>query len=101
MPVHTTASSSTWMTSSRTRSDQVRGDQSRVRDTGFDGSPSGSVLNGSPSGSASRLEHIPSAPQGVDHRVATAVDLLAQVGHVQLDDVGPAAEVIAPHPVQD
>ena len=33
------------MTSRRTRSDQVRGDQNRVRDTGVEGSPSGSVFN--------------------------------------------------------
>ena len=37
----------------------------------------------------------------MDHRFPAAVDLLAEVRHVQLDDVGPPAEVVAPHPVQD
>src|SRR6478752_6937315 len=47
------------------------------------------------------LEHVPRAPHGVDHRWAPGVDLLAQVGDVELDDVGLAAEVVVPHPVED
>jgi hypothetical protein len=37
----------------------------------------------------------------VDHRLASGVDLPAQVGDVQLDDVGLPAEVVRPHAVQD
>src|SRR6478672_6556518 len=48
-----------------------------------------------------RLEDIPRPSHGVDHRLAAGVDLLAQVGDVELDDVGLAAEVVVPHPVED
>src|SRR6476620_11928309 len=85
MPAHTTASRATWVTSSRALSDHVRGDQIRVS---------------TPGGSVRGLEDIPCPPQGVDHRLAATVDLLAEVGHIELDDVGPSAEVVAPHPVQ-
>src|SRR3954451_15121981 len=51
--------------------------------------------------SARRLEHVAGAPHRVDHRAPAGVDLLAQVGDVELDDVGLAAEVVVPHPVQD
>jgi hypothetical protein len=47
------------------------------------------------------LEHVPDAADGVDQRLAVRVDLLAQIADVQLDDVGLAAEVIVPDPVQD
>src|SRR5437868_9844111 len=48
-----------------------------------------------------RLEHVPGTAHGVDHRLAAGVDLLAQVGDVELDDVGLAAEVVVPDPVED
>ena len=44
------------------------------------------------------LEHVAGAAQRVDHRRAAGVDLLAQVGDVELDDVGLAAEVVAATP---
>src|SRR6478609_4916540 len=48
-----------------------------------------------------RLEDIPGSSHGVDHRLPASVDLLAQVGDVELDDVGLAAEVVVPHAVED
>src|SRR6476469_654527 len=48
-----------------------------------------------------RLEDIPRPSHGVDQRLAAGVDLRAQVGDVELDDVGLAAEVVVPHPVED
>src|SRR6185369_10871555 len=51
--------------------------------------------------SADRFEDIARPAHRVDHRLAAGVDLLAQVGDVQLDDVGLAAEVVVPHPVED
>src|SRR5208283_2755789 len=77
MPTHTTASTTICPTSSRSRRDQTR-----------------RVLAG-------RLKDITRAAQRVDHGVATVVDLLAQVGNVELDDVGPAAEVVTPYSVED
>ncbi len=50
---------------------------------------------------ARRFQHVTDAAHGVDHRGAVAVDLLAQVADVELDDVRVAAEVVAPHPVED
>ena len=50
---------------------------------------------------AARLQHVAGAAHGVDHRLAPGVDLLAQVGDVQLDHVGLAAEVVVPHAVED
>src|ERR1700756_4107070 len=47
------------------------------------------------------LEDITRAAQRVDHGLATVVNLLAQVGNIELDDVGPAAEVVAPPPVEN
>ena len=52
-------------------------------------------------GHARRAQHVPGAAHGVDHRRPVGVDLLAQVGDVQLDHVGLAAEVVVPDPVQD
>src|SRR6476469_1506672 len=46
------------------------------------------------------FEDIPGASHGVDHRRAPRVDLLAQVGDVQLHDVGLPAEVVVPDAVQ-
>src|SRR5436190_18921237 len=51
--------------------------------------------------SGRRLEHITGAAHGVDHRRAAGVDLAPEVGDVELDDVGLAAEVVVPDPVQD
>ncbi|MPM55030.1 hypothetical protein SDC9_101815 [bioreactor metagenome] len=48
-----------------------------------------------------RAQHVPRAAQGVDHRLAPDIDLLAQVGDVELDDVRLAAEVVVPDPVED
>src|SRR5277367_5765118 len=48
-----------------------------------------------------RLEDVAGAAQGMDHGLAPAVDLLAQVRDIELDDVGSAAEVVTPHAVQD
>src|SRR6476661_177037 len=81
--MHASASKSTWPTSSRDRSDQVLGDQRPFTP------------------SAGGLEDIPRPSQGVDHRLPAAVDLLTQIRDVELDDVGPATEVVAPHPVED
>src|SRR5689334_1540388 len=47
------------------------------------------------------FEHVARATHGVDHRGPAGVDLLAQVGDVELDDVRLPAEVVVPHPVQD
>src|SRR4051794_7904493 len=52
-------------------------------------------------GSAGRLEDISRSAHRVDHRCSAGVDLLPQVGDVQLDDVGLSAEVVVPDPVQD
>src|SRR3954447_12223266 len=61
----------------------------------------GVVLGGAASSrSAGGLEDIAHASHGVDHRLAAGVDLLAQVGDVELDDVGLTAEVVVPHPVE-
>src|SRR5690349_12655957 len=51
--------------------------------------------------SARWLQHIADAADRVDERYPPGVDLLAQVADVELDDVGLAAEVVVPHPVQD
>src|SRR5215218_5739441 len=51
--------------------------------------------------SADRLEHVASAAHRVDHRLAAGVDLLAQVGDVELDDVCLTTEVVVPDPVED
>src|SRR6478609_7068228 len=51
--------------------------------------------------SARRLEDIAHASHGVDHRLTAGVDLLAQVGDVELDDVRLAAEVVVPDAVED
>src|SRR6266508_1174416 len=51
--------------------------------------------------SAGGFEDIAGAPHRVDHRLPAGVDLLAQVGNVELDDVGLAAEVVAPHAIED
>src|ERR1700682_2081095 len=88
MPAHTTANKAIWVTSRRARSDHVRGERLRVGWRACRRSARG-------------LEDIPGPAQGVDHRFAPAVDLLPQIGDIQLDDVGPAAEVVAPHPVED
>src|SRR3984893_1825258 len=77
MPTHTMASTTTCPINSRSRSDQAR-----------------PMLLG-------RLEYVAGAAQRMDHGVAPVVDFLAQIRDVQLDDVGPAAEVVTPHPVQD
>ena len=37
----------------------------------------------------------------MDHGLTALVDLAAQIGDVELDDIGLAAEVVVPHPVQD
>src|SRR4029453_3559010 len=46
-------------------------------------------------------QHIASAAHGVDHRRTIGVDLLTEIGDVELDDVRLAAEVVVPDPVQD
>src|SRR6478736_5578659 len=51
--------------------------------------------------SGGRLEDITEAPHGVDHRFPSGIDLLAQVGNVQLHDIGLTAEIVVPDPVQD
>src|SRR5690242_8940966 len=51
--------------------------------------------------SAGGPEDIAGTPHGMDHRLATGVDLLTQVGDVELDDVDLAAEVVVPDPVED
>ena len=48
-----------------------------------------------------RAQHIASAAQGVNHRRTIGVDLLTEIGNVELDDVRLAAEVVVPHPIQD
>src|SRR5664280_1879911 len=52
-------------------------------------------------GSRRRLEHVPDPPHGVQQRLATTVDLLAEVPNVQLDDVALTTEVVVPDPVED
>src|SRR4051794_10364137 len=47
------------------------------------------------------LDHVAGAADGVDELRLGVVDLLAQVADVQLDDVGLALEVILPDPVED
>src|SRR5262249_58954771 len=54
-----------------------------------------------PMESAHWLEDVAHAADGVDHRLAAGVDLLAQVADVQLDHVRLAAEVVVPDPVED
>src|SRR5215218_1130942 len=91
-PAHTKANRITCETSSRVRSDHVRGERKRV-------SP---VISPWPTGrSARRFEDIAGAAQCVDHRLAPIVDLLAQIRDIKLDDVGPPTEVVTPHAVQD
>src|SRR5207342_376240 len=62
---------------------------------------SSAVAGAASSRSAGGLEDIAHASHGVDHRLTAGVDLLAQVGDVQLDDVGLAAEVVVPDAVED
>src|SRR5262245_28589871 len=62
---------------------RVRSDRGRQRDSGC------------------RLEDIPRSTLGVDHRLPSGVDLLAQVGDVDLHDVRLTPEVVVPHPVED
>src|SRR5215217_5115136 len=81
---HTKASRTICVASSRTRSDHVRGERMRLRPA-----------------SACGLEDISGTAQRMDHRLASAVDLLAQIGDVELDDVGSATEVVAPHAVKN
>src|SRR5215207_2024553 len=82
---HTNASRTIWVASNRARSDQLRGERKRrLRPA-----------------SARGLEDISRAAQGVNHRLSPDVDLLAQIRHVQLNNVRPPAEVIAPHPIED
>src|SRR6185312_3281577 len=88
MPTQTTASRLTTVTSSLACSDQPRGERSRRQKPGRGGSVAG-------------FEDIARAPQRVDHRCPPVVDLLAQVGHVQLDDVRSPAEVVTPDAVKD
>src|SRR5512142_1108600 len=78
----TTATSATTVTTSRALSEWGR---TRIRTTG----------------SVDRLEDVAGSPHGMDHRGPSGVDLLAQVGHVELHHVGLTAEVVVPHPVQD
>src|SRR6185312_12366879 len=51
--------------------------------------------------SSGGLDQVPHAAHRVDHRRLAGIDLLAQVGDVDLDDARAAAEVVAPHPVED
>src|SRR6202011_6175021 len=88
MPTHTTASRLTSVTSNRARSDQARGERSRRSQPGRLGSVAG-------------FEDIACAAKRINHRRPTAIDLLAQVRHVQFDDVGPPTEVVTPDPVED
>src|SRR6476619_6448352 len=54
------------------------------------------------SGSCGRwAQYVSSAAQGVNHRRTVGIDLLAEVGDVELDDVCLAAEVVVPDPIQD
>src|SRR3954452_19950263 len=48
-----------------------------------------------------RLQDVAGSAHGVDHGGPAGVDLLAEVGDVQLDDVRLAAEVVVPHAVED
>ena len=50
---------------------------------------------------AGGLQDVAGTADGVDHRLPAGVDLLAQVADVELDDVGLAAEVVVPDPVED
>src|SRR6478752_3006895 len=77
----TTATSSTAVSTSRDVRERNQGTASRVH--------------------GGRLQDVPGAAHGVDHRLPACVDLLAQVGDVELDHVGLAAEVVVPHPVED
>src|SRR5271169_5172450 len=74
MPTQTTANRLTRVTSNRARSDHARGELSRRSKPGR-------------LGSVAWFEDIARAAQRVDHRRPTAVDLLAQVRHIQFDDV--------------
>src|SRR2546429_3799121 len=51
--------------------------------------------------SAGQAQRVAHPPHGVDEGWLEAVDLLAQVAHVGLDDVAVAPEVVAPDVVQD
>src|SRR4029453_8142785 len=46
-------------------------------------------------------QYVSSATQRVNHRRAVGVDLLAEIGDVELDDVRLATEVVVPDAVQD
>ena len=46
-------------------------------------------------------EYVPGSAHGVDHRRPVRIDLLAQVGDVELDHVRLAAEVVVPDPIED
>ncbi len=46
-------------------------------------------------------QHVTHTAQGVQQALLTGVDLAAQVGHIGLDDVDVAAEVVTPHMVED
>ena len=61
----------------------------------------GAWLNGSWIAHVAAGRSTASAAQGMDHRWTVGVDLLTQIGDVELDDVRLAAEVVIPHPVQD
>src|SRR6266567_434998 len=47
------------------------------------------------------LEHVAHAPDGLDQGWAAGIDLLTQVGDVELDHVRLAAEVVVPYAVKD
>ena len=47
------------------------------------------------------FEHVAGLAHRLDHRRAGGVELAAQVAHVGLDDVRVAAEVVAPHVLED
>jgi hypothetical protein len=49
----------------------------------------------------SRLDDVAGTPHGVDHGRVHGVYLFTQVGDVQLHNVGLAAEVIVPDPIED
>src|SRR6476619_1400638 len=50
---------------------------------------------------AGGLGDVPGATHGVDHRLPAGVDLLAEVGDVELDDVGLPTEVVVPDTIED
>src|SRR2546427_12254928 len=47
------------------------------------------------------LEHVARLPNGLDQRRAGRVELAAQIADVGLDDIGVAAEVVAPQFLED